>query len=86
VLGTLALASLTQSPLHGVQVHRALREEYGEPFREGDIIGCLLHMPDGGRHFEKDKSVRPPSFCEWQPRQQYAPGGGGQPSAELVLE
>lgn len=42
--------------LEGVKVHQALRETYGEPFTEGDVIGCLLHMPQGGRAFEKEKS------------------------------
>ena len=27
---------------------------------QGDVIGCLLFMPEGGRTFEKDKSVRAP--------------------------
>lgn len=63
-----------------LQVHQALREEYGEPYTEasmrlamppvptsvvhdtvlllqGDVIGCFLHMPEGGRAFEKEKSV-----------------------------
>ncbi|KAL3159696.1 hypothetical protein ABBQ38_010102 [Trebouxia sp. C0009 RCD-2024] len=39
-----------------LQVHQALREEYGEPYTEGDVIGCFLHMPEGGRAFEKEKS------------------------------
>ncbi|KAL3157668.1 hypothetical protein ABBQ32_012107 [Trebouxia sp. C0010 RCD-2024] len=42
--------------LEGVKVHQALREEYGEPYKEGDVIGCFLHMPEGGRAFEKEKS------------------------------
>ena len=25
---------------------------------QGDVIGCFLHMPEGGRAFEKEKSVR----------------------------
>ena len=29
---------------------------------QGDVIGCLLYMPEGGRTFEKDKSVRVPTF------------------------
>lgn len=24
---------------------------------QGDVIGCYLHMPEGGRAFEKAKSV-----------------------------
>lgn len=24
---------------------------------QGDVIGCFLHMPEGGRAFEKEKSV-----------------------------
>lgn len=32
---------------------------------QGDVIGCFLHMPDGGRAFEKEKSVShpPPASC-----------------------
>lgn len=31
---------------------KALREPYGEPYVEGDVIGLLLHMPPGGRSME----------------------------------
>lgn len=24
---------------------------------QGDVIGCFLHMPEGGRPFEREKSV-----------------------------
>lgn len=34
------------------QVHKAWRDCYGEPYGEGDVIGCLLHLPEGGRPFE----------------------------------
>eukprot|EP00891_Asterochloris_glomerata_P008135 jgi/Astpho2/8135/e_gw1.00120.119.1_t len=40
----------------GSKVHKSLREDFGESFGEGDVIGCLLYMPEGGRTFEKDKS------------------------------
>ncbi|DBB09777.1 TPA: hypothetical protein ACH3X3_001407 [Trebouxia sp. C0006] len=48
--------SFAYRDLEGVKVHQANREAYAEPFTEGDIIGCLLHMPEGGRAFEKEKS------------------------------
>lgn len=32
-----------------------MREPYGEAFREGDVVGCLLHMPEGGRSFEVER-------------------------------
>ncbi len=38
--------------LEGSKVHRALREAYGQGFAEGDVVGCLLHLPPGGRPFE----------------------------------
>lgn len=39
---------------------------YGTVFLlQGDVIGCFLYMPDGGRAFEKEKSVShtPPGSC-----------------------
>ena len=38
--------------VQGSKVHQGVREEYGIPFGEGDVIGCLLHMPPGGRPLE----------------------------------
>ena len=38
---------------------------------QGDIIGCLLHMPEGGRAFEKEKSVS--SACTLCPLPQHVP-------------
>jgi hypothetical protein len=38
-------------------VHKGLREVYGEPYREGDVIGCLLHLPPGGRVFLPNRNV-----------------------------
>ena len=49
--------------LEGSKVHKALREEYGKPYREGDIIGCFIHMPEGGRRLEKSKAVSPSLSC-----------------------
>ena len=45
--------------LEGSKVHKALREEYGETYRQGDVIGCFIHMPAGGRRLEKSKAVSP---------------------------
>ncbi|GBF97369.1 histone methyltransferase complex subunit [Raphidocelis subcapitata] len=39
--------------LEGSKVTKALREPYGEPYGEGDVIGLLLHMPPGGRRIEQ---------------------------------
>lgn len=36
----------------GSRVHKALREEYGTPFGEGDVIGLFIHLPAGGRTLE----------------------------------
>jgi Set1/Ash2 histone methyltransferase complex subunit ASH2 len=35
----------------GTKVHKALREQYGQPFGEGDVLGLFLHLPEGGRAF-----------------------------------
>lgn len=43
----------TSMPLPPKQVHKGWRDDYGEPFGEGDVIGCLIHLPEGGRPFEK---------------------------------
>jgi hypothetical protein len=51
--------STTCLPLVG-QVHKGLREEYGEPYREGDVIGCLLHLPSGGRPLVPTRNVSMP--------------------------
>ncbi len=39
--------------VEGSKVHEGVREEYGKEFGEGDVVGCLLHMPAGGRPLEK---------------------------------
>ncbi|KAK9855450.1 hypothetical protein WJX84_005865 [Apatococcus fuscideae] len=48
--------SFAYRDLQGSKVHQGLREEYGEQFHEGDVIGCLLYMPPGGRPLERTKS------------------------------
>lgn len=35
------------------QVHKGWRDEYGAPYGEGDVVGCLLLLPEGGRPMEK---------------------------------
>jgi Set1/Ash2 histone methyltransferase complex subunit ASH2 len=37
----------------GAAVHAGLRRPYGRGFGEGDVVGCLLHLPEGGRALEK---------------------------------
>lgn len=44
--------SFSYRDLEGSKVHKALREAYGEAYTEGDVIGCLLHLPPGGRPLE----------------------------------
>jgi len=41
--------------LEGSKVHKALREDYGAPYGDGDVIGMLLHMPEGGRRMEANE-------------------------------
>ena len=43
--------------VEGSKVHRALREPYGRSFAEGDVVGCYLHLPPGGRPFEPRHQV-----------------------------
>lgn len=33
-------------------MHNGFREPYGAAFKEGDTVGLLLHMPEGGRPIE----------------------------------
>lgn len=46
--------SFAYRDIGGVKVHKAAREPYGEPYKQGDVIGCLLHLPEGGRAIEPD--------------------------------
>ncbi|GMH36621.1 hypothetical protein BSKO_04494 [Bryopsis sp. KO-2023] len=46
----------------GTKQHRALREEYGESFAEGDVIGCTIILPEGGRPLEK----KPKEIVRWR--------------------
>lgn len=40
------------TPSPKTQVHKALREPYGAPYKEGDVVGMLLHLPPGGKTLE----------------------------------
>ncbi|KAL4424339.1 hypothetical protein ABPG75_001640 [Micractinium tetrahymenae] len=44
---------LSYRSTEGSKVHKAWRDSYGQPYGEGDVIGCLLHLPEGGRPFEQ---------------------------------
>jgi hypothetical protein len=33
--------------LQGSRVHQGLRHAYGEPFGEGDVVGCYIYLPPG---------------------------------------
>mmetsp|Transcript_5464 Transcript_5464/g.13338 ORF Transcript_5464/g.13338 Transcript_5464/m.13338 type:complete len:305 (+) Transcript_5464:298-1212(+) len=37
----------------GTKVHMARREQYGDPYSEGDVVGCLLHLPGKGSSEQK---------------------------------
>eukprot|EP00884_Botryococcus_braunii_P010946 jgi/Botrbrau1/19853/Bobra.0124s0089.2 len=37
----------------GSKVHLSFREKYGQRYGEGDVIGCLLHLGEGGRPLER---------------------------------
>lgn len=65
--------------LEGSKVHKGLREDYGEPYAEGDVVGLLLHMPPGGKRMEPGepelvrykggtyaKLVRMPGAGDWE--------------------
>jgi Set1/Ash2 histone methyltransferase complex subunit ASH2 len=39
--------------LEGTRQHKGLREPYGAPFAEGDVVGVYLHLPEGGRPMEQ---------------------------------
>ena len=47
--------------LEGCKVRQALREPYGAPFREGDLVGCLLYLPPGGAALSVQPKVPPRS-------------------------
>lgn len=46
--------------LEGSKVHRGVRELYGQPYGEGDVVGCLIHLPEGSARGEAtaDDAVR----------------------------
>jgi Set1/Ash2 histone methyltransferase complex subunit ASH2 len=35
----------------GSKVHKSLKEQYGQAYGEGDVVGLFLHLPEGGRAF-----------------------------------
>jgi Set1/Ash2 histone methyltransferase complex subunit ASH2 len=37
----------------GSKVHESWRTDYGSPYKEGDVIGMLIHLPAGGKPMEK---------------------------------
>jgi Set1/Ash2 histone methyltransferase complex subunit ASH2 len=44
--------------LEGSKVRHGAREPYGEPFKQGDVVGMLIHLPEGGRPIEvRDKKI-----------------------------
>lgn len=44
--------------VEGSKVHVGLREPYGAAYGEGDVVGLIIHMPDGGRPIEvHDRAV-----------------------------
>eukprot|EP00878_Enallax_costatus_P001198 GHUV01001340.1.p1 GENE.GHUV01001340.1~~GHUV01001340.1.p1 ORF type:complete len:330 (+),score=92.94 GHUV01001340.1:338-1327(+) len=43
---------LSYRDVDGSMYHKALREDYGTPYGEGDVIGLFIHLPPGGRTLE----------------------------------
>ncbi len=44
--------------IDGSKVYEGRREAYGSPFKEGDVVGLLIHLPEGGRPIEaRDRKV-----------------------------
>jgi len=42
----------------GSKIHQGRRETYGLSFKEGDVVGMLIHLPEGGRPIEaRDRKV-----------------------------
>lgn len=39
----------------GHKVYKGLREEYGAAYKEGDVVGCYLYLPPGGRALTRKK-------------------------------
>eukprot|EP00887_Chlorella_sp_A99_P006738 scaffold3.g6738.t1 len=58
----------------GSKVHRGLRESYGEEYGEGDVVGCILHLPPGGRPIEKG----PADVVKYKSSLFYLPDGPAQ--------
>lgn len=53
--------------IDGSKVHKALREKYGEEgYKEGDVIGFYINLPDGGSYAPK------PPHLVWYKGQRYA--------------
>ncbi|KAH0987591.1 hypothetical protein GBA52_014768 [Prunus armeniaca] len=53
--------------IDGSKVHKALREKYGEEgYKEGDVIGFYINLPDGGSYASK------PPHLVWYKGQRYA--------------
>ncbi|KAK9804956.1 hypothetical protein WJX73_003518 [Symbiochloris irregularis] len=71
--------SFAYRDLEGVKVHRALRQEYGKPFREGDVVGCFLHLPPGGRPLDKDVAEE----VTWKGTLSLTDGGPQEPAKPL---
>ncbi|GLC45275.1 hypothetical protein PLESTB_000717800 [Pleodorina starrii] len=40
----------------GSKVFNGLREPYGQPFREGDVVGMYIYLPKGGRTLEPQQN------------------------------
>ncbi|ERN17586.1 hypothetical protein AMTRI_Chr13g92270 [Amborella trichopoda] len=58
--------SFAYRDLEGSKVHKALREVYGEEYKEGDVIGFYINLPDGGLYAPK------PPHLVWYKGQRYA--------------
>ncbi|MCO5548132.1 hypothetical protein L7F22_001590 [Adiantum nelumboides] len=41
----------------GSKVHKAVREQYGQPYREGDVLGFYINLPNGAELAPKPASI-----------------------------
>ncbi|XP_068660439.1 protein TRAUCO [Aristolochia californica] len=65
--------------LEGSKVHKALREKYGEPYGEGDVIGFYVNLPEGDLYAPK------PPHLVWHKGQRYAyPADGKEEPPKVV--
>ncbi|PRQ33020.1 putative B30.2/SPRY domain, concanavalin A-like lectin/glucanase domain-containing protein [Rosa chinensis] len=66
--------------IDGSKVHKALRDKYGdEGYKEGDVIGFYINLPDGGSYAPK------PPHLVWYKGQRYATAPEAKEDAVKVV-